>query len=303
LEVIDMPRKINSSLIDHAASLVKVGFTVKFAAAEIGIDQATLSRKLKEIGVKVVRPGPGLRKTDLPIEEIKAMYEGGHSENAVAKHFGVDRGTIRKRLLNAGVSPRTQSEAEQLKWSKMDQQTRANQVKKAHDSIRGRPKTMSSKIAFAKTRERLKYDHLIGHGEIEFIEFLRNKGVGLVHQKAIQCYNVDIAIGNIAVELAAGCGRYTMFNPKEINRAEKLLERGYHVVAVEFDSVHTLIQCAEEVFSYIKEAGRLKPVDREYWVIRCRAKDYTIVMNNLGQFTSVPSPVEFLTKRTVVYLD
>jgi len=303
LEIIDMARKINSSLIDHAASLVKSGVTVKLAASEIGIDQATLSRKLKEIGVKVVRPKTGPRKLDLPIEEIKAMYESGHSENAVAKHFGADRGTIRKRLLKAGVSPRTQSEAEELKWSKMDQQSRANQVKSAHDSIRGVPKSMKARVVNANTRERLKYDHLIGFGELEFVELLRNKGISFVHQKAVQTYNVDIAIGNIAVELTGGCGRYTMFNPKEINRAVKLLESGYHVVAVEFDSVDTLIHCAEDVLSYINEAGRLKPVDREYWVIRCRAKDYTIVTNDLGQFTSVPAPVEFLTKRTVVYLD
>jgi len=298
-----MARKINSSLIDHAASLVKAGFTLGVAADEIGIHHTTLSRKLKEIGVKVTKTNAGPCKLDLPIEEIKAMYEGGHSENAVAKHFGADRGTIRKRLLKAGVSPRTQGEAEKLKWSKMDQQTRSNQVKSAHDSVRGVPKSMKARVANANTRQRLKYNHLIGAGEFEFVEFLRNKGVSFVHQKAVQTYNVDIAIGNIAVELTGGCGRYTMFNPKEINRAVKLLERGYHVVAVEFDSVETLIHCAEDVLSCINEAGRLKPVDREYWVIRCRAKDYTIVTNDLGQFTSVPTPVEFLTKRTVVYLD
>lgn len=297
-----MPRKIDSSLIDHAAQLIKSGFTLNGAAGEVGVHAATLSRKLKESGFKVHRGRGGPKKLDLPIEDIKAMYQNGHSENAVSKHFGSDRGTIRKRLLEAGVRPRTQSEAEKLKWAKMDEQSRINQVKNAHEAVRGMTRRDADVIARAKTREQLKYSHLIGRGEFEFCELLSDRGISFTHQKAVEGYNIDIAIGNVAVELASCRGRYSPFNAKEINRAEKLLERGYHVVGVEFDSVDTLIKCADDVLAYVDLASDLKPTDREYWVVRCRAQDYAIITNDLGQFASVPAPVQFIAKRSVIDL-
>ena len=298
-----MPRKIKRPVIDHAASLVLNGSTVGAAGKEIRVHPATLSKKFKEIGFKPPPGKGGPKKINLPVNDIKAMYESGHSENAVAKHFNTDRGTIRKRLLEAGVRPRTQSEAEKLKWSQMDEEARANQVKAAHDAVRGTARKLETRVANARTREARKYGHLIGAGEIEFCELLTQRGINFVHQKAAHTYNIDIAIGSVAVELSADCGRYTMFNPKEIKRAENLLECRYHVLGVEFDSVDTLIACADDILTYINLASRLKPVDREYWVVRCRMKDYTIITNNLGQFTSVPAPVEFLAKRTVVNLD
>lgn len=298
-----MPRKIDTTLIDHAIYLVRNGMLVGEAAKEVGINSSTLSHKFKERGFNppVGRGRP--KKLNLPIDDIKSMYESGKSENAVAKHFGTDRGTIRKRLIEAGVKPRSQSEAEKLKWSQMDEDTRANQVKHAHDAVRGVPRREAECIARAKAREHLKHDHFIGYGEIEFCNLLADRGIDFTHQKAVGPYNVDIAIGSVAVELTGHCGRYSMFNPKEINRSTKLLERGYHVLAVEFDSVTTLIKCADDIIADIDAVSRLKPIDRQYRVIRCRMQDYTIVTNKLGQFTSVPAPVKYLTKRTVIDLD
>lgn len=298
-----MARKISTTIIDNAANLVRNGFLVKDAAKEIGINAATLSKKFKEIGFKPPHNRGGSNKINLPVDDIQSMYEDGQSENAISKHFGVSRNVIRKRFLELGINPRSQSESEKLKWRQMDEKTRSNQVKNAHDAVRGSVKTMASKISLAKAREKLKYDHLIGFGELEFCELLTNRGIDFTHQKAIGPYNVDVAIGNIAVELTGYLGRYTMFNPKEINRSAKLLESGYHVLGVEFDSIDTLIHCADEIISYINLASRLKPLDRQYWVIRCRMKDYTITTNDLGQFSSISSPIEYLTKRTVVDLD
>lgn len=298
-----MSRKINASLIGHAASLISSGILLKDAAKEIGIHTGTLSRKLKEIGFIVPHGRGGPKKINLPLDKIKTMYKNGHSENGISKHFGVDRGTIRKRLLNAGISPRTKGEAEKLKWIQMDEKSRKNQVKNAHNAIRGVPRSSKSKALLARTRQKLKYDHLIGFGEIEFRDFLSKHGINFIHQKAVKGYNLDFAIGNIAVELSADCGRYSMFNPKELRRAEKLLECGYHVVAVEFDSIESMLMCAKDILSYIDLASSLKSSSREYWVIRCRMKDHSIVKNKFGQFTRIEAPVNFFTKRTIVDLD
>lgn len=297
-----MPRKIDDRLIDHAASLVLDGMTFMDIGKQIGVHHVTISRLLKKRGI-----GPAPRKVqdtlNLPVERIKSMYQDGQSENAISKHFGVSRSPIRKVLLRAGVSPRTQSEAEKLKWSQMDEETRANQVKNAHIANTGVTKTVEHRMNMAKTRERLKYDFLIGHGEVEFCKLLSDRGIDFTHQKAAHTYNIDIASGSIAMELSSDRGRYAMFNPKEIKRAENLLKCGYHTVAIEFDSVDTLIVCADNILAYVDEARSLGPSNREYWVIRCRAQNYTIIKNKLGQFASVPSPVKFLVKRTVINLD
>lgn len=296
-----MTRKTDPALIDHAANLIRNGEILKVAAEKIGINPVTLSRKLSELGVAVPRGRRGDR-VNLPIENIAAMYQDGKSENAIANELGVSRGTVRKRLLRVGITPRTQSEAEELKWAQMSNEARANQVKAAHKASRGVIKSIDTRRAIARTRERIKYAHLVGMGEIELLEFLTNRGIHAVHQMAVDSYNIDIAVGNIAVELTRDRGRYTMFNPKEIKRAEYLLESGYHVMAVEFDSVGTIIECADNLIRFIDEMSRLETTAREYWVVRCRRKDRAVVKNELGQFTSVPAPVEFLAERSVIKL-
>lgn len=296
-----MTRKIPDSLIDHAAELVRNGSTIAEAASNIGISYGCLLGKLKQIGVKPVsRKRSSPQKLDLPVEQVCSMYQDGKSENAIANHFGVSRNVIRKRITEAGISPRTQSEAEKLKWAQMGEQARANQVKHAHNAVRGMTKSESAKEAMALTRELVKYDHLIGIGEVEFSDLLNDRGIDHVHQKAIKFYNVDFAIGKVAVEFTADCGRYTAFNPKEIKRAKHLLECGYHVVAVEFDCIESMINCADYIISQIEIANSLDASISEYWVIRCRRKDYAISTNDLGQFTSKPAPVEFVTTRSVI---
>ncbi|MDR9460049.1 MAG: hypothetical protein RI591_07925, partial [Dehalococcoidia bacterium] len=121
-----MPRKIDSRLIDNAASLVLNGMTFQDAGKQVGVHPITISKLLKKKGIGPPPPRAH-NEIKLPIDDIKSMYESGKSENAVAKYFGTDRGTIRKRLIEAGVKPRSHSEAEKLKWSQMDKDTRANQ--------------------------------------------------------------------------------------------------------------------------------------------------------------------------------
>lgn len=53
------------------------------------------------------------------IDAIVEAYTGGESENSLAKRYGVSRQVIRHRLLSRGVTRRTQSEAETLKWKKI----------------------------------------------------------------------------------------------------------------------------------------------------------------------------------------
>lgn len=296
-----MARKINDGLIDNAIELISSGKTLKFAASEIGVHPETLSRKLKDRGFKIPKSiKPNI--INIPIDEVVSMYQGGESENAIAKHFKTSRTVIRKRIIDVGISPRTQSEAEKLKWSKMTEEQRIKQTKNAHNAVRGSIQPDSVKIATAITREKIKHGCFIGIGEVEFSEILSHNKISFRHQKAIKFYNVDFAIGNIAVELTVDRTRYSSFNPREIKRAEDLLKCGYHVLAIQFTDVQTLINCSNDIIRFINEMQRLDASISEYWVISCRKQTSIVRKNNLGQFSSVPTPVKFITKRSIVQL-
>lgn len=294
-----MARKTDSSTLNYAIDLVRGGSSVSEAVKQSGVSASVIKRAIHKFGVKTPET---LRKERLDnlAKDMITMYQSGESENAVAKHFGISRNVVRRYLNKFGVKPRTQSEAETLKWSKMTQEQRDAQVKSAHERSKGTPKTNETKISIAKARERIKYDFLIGFGETEFTELLKDRGINFVHQKAIHSYNVDFAIGNVAVELTADRGRYTRFNAKELNRAKDLLERGYQTLAVEFSDNETLIACSDYIISVIDEMRGLKSPVSEYWVVSCRSQDYTITKDEFGKFASVPSPVKYVTKRRAI---
>lgn len=296
-----MTRKTDASLIDNFIELVRCGMSTTDTCSVVGISTTVGRRAVKKFGIKTPESIERERIDKLG-EQMVTMYQNGESENAVAKHFSISRNVVRRQLERFGVEPRTQSEAESLKWSKMTEEQRQRQVKAAHKVNKGIIRSDESKIKLAKARERIKYDFLIGPGETELVQLLNDRGIDCVHQKAIKFYNVDIAVGNIAVELTKDRTRYSAFNPKEIKRAKNLLECGFHTLAIQFDIEETLIHCADDIITTINEMSSLEPYVSEYWVISCTRQNSTVVKNELGQFTSVPTPVKYVTKRSVVQL-
>jgi len=296
-----MARKTDSTLLNNAIELIRGGETVINTSKVTGISTSVLRRAVNEFGITTPEMIERERLDKLG-EDMVTMYQNGESENAVAKHFSVSRNVVRRHLKRLGVEPRTQSQAEALKWSKMTEEQRRGQVEAAHKSSKGRPKTDAEKITIAKARESIKYDFLIGPGETKLSELLTNRGIDNTPQKAVKFYNVDIAVGSVAVELTMDRSRYTMFNPKEIKRAKNLLECGYHTLAIQFDSEETLIECADYIITTINEMSSLEPFTGEYWVIDCRTQDSTVVKNELGKFTSVPTTVQIVTKRSIIQL-
>lgn len=97
---------------------------------EANISDCLFSRLLRDAGVKrrtreeacAIRAGkPCVSRQWKPDDPAKliADYVGGESENSLSDRFSISRGAIRRLLLRNGVSPRTASEAETIKWSSM----------------------------------------------------------------------------------------------------------------------------------------------------------------------------------------
>lgn len=128
---------------------------------------------------------------------------GGMSENILSKRFNVDRGVIRRRLVELGVHIRSQSEAEALKWKQMTSQQRKHQVKACHDKVRGSTKTYESLCVRAKGMQaHFKPSKL----EQAFLEAFQDGGINVVPWFAIGKFNVDFALpkSKIAIEVDGG---------------------------------------------------------------------------------------------------
>ena len=296
-----MTAKTDLSIIDNIIELIRGGISTGEVSKITGVSASVIRRAIKNSTVETPESIDKKRIDDLG-EQMVTMYQDGESENAIAKHFKLSRNVIRRQLVRFNIEPRTQSEAESLKWSKMSEEQRKLQTINAHEAVKGVPKSDATKIANAITRERIKYDYLIGPGEVELIHQLNKRGIDAIHQKAVKFYNIDVAVGSVAVELTLDRCRYTSFNPKEIKRAKNLLECGFHTLAVQFDTEDTLVHCTDDIIAAINEMCRLEPSVSQYWVISCRRQDCTVIKDKFGKFASIPSTIEFITKRSVIEL-
>lgn len=290
-----MARRLSDSLINNAIKLYSDGLSIAKISAALECSEEALRKRFKAIGVPVTKIGryKGRNAILLPSDEIISMYDGGKSENFIAKHFNVSRNVIRRYLVSNNANIRTQSQAEKLKWSQMTDEQRANQLKSAHSAAKGRTRTTIEKIKMALSREQSLAEHHIGIGEPEFREFLDKQGVNYIYQKAVDGYNIDFAIGNVAVEITSFTGRYRAGNPIQQKRIEHLFKRGYIVIAVEIDCAETLVHFAGEILANINATNRLNSTTRQYRVIRCRKQSHSVIRDKLGKFTSIPSPVQF----------
>lgn len=252
-----MTKKISENIINQAIELYNQLNPLHVCAKHVGVNEETLRKHFKKHGVVMRKANKGGKAPniieDLPELHICDYYMGGESENSIANRFKVSRNVIRRILLKHGVQVRSQSQAESLKWSKMTNEQRANQVKKAHDAVTGKPKSDDAKRALAKTREVNIPDWYIGCGEPEFKEWLENEGIEYQYQKAVEFYNVDFLINGVAVELTSFVGRNRLSRDDFMRRAEILNDQGIKTLAVEFRNESELLSHAYDVINMVNK--------------------------------------------------
>jgi len=146
-----------------------------------------------------------MRKYNLNIQDISKRYLAGESEQKIAKSLGVSRSVIARRLAEAGIRRRTESEIRKLMWKKITSSTeRKRLMSAAHAAIRDVTQSEEHRCKIAITREQRQIG--IERAERILADKLRKYGLTITLQKAIGRYNVDIAIheGSIAVEIFGG---------------------------------------------------------------------------------------------------
>ena len=200
---------------------------------------------------------------NLPVGDIVGMYVSGQSENAVAKHFGMGRGVIRRRLREAGIHVRTQSEAETLKWSMMTTAQRMAQVSAANHAARGSRRDISVQAKIAQTRQR-RQTH-VGPDERIVRRFLETAGIECIPQQAVGPYNCDLGCFPVAVEVFSS---HWLWGNSYEKRFRYLLNADWCIYVLPVSRSSPITESRmRHLIAYIEQARRDPPTPREYRVV------------------------------------
>lgn len=144
------------------------------------------------------------RRIEVDIDNLCRLYDSGESVKSLANILGISRPCVVRRLKEVGRTPRNRSESMFLRMSKTSPEERLRLSEAAHASVRGKTQSFETRCKIALAREsRGGCDSVY---ESSMFDWLVERGLSPVPQKAIGPYNVDLAIdeSRIAVELFGG---------------------------------------------------------------------------------------------------
>ena len=182
---------LDPAKVDDAIALYQSGKTADEVSDALGIGKTSVYRALERHGL---RARPRLRELDTAA--IVTRYLAGESELALSRAFGIDRNGIRRRLLEAGISPRGRSAAMFTRMANTSPEDRKKLAQPSHDALRGTKRPFSQKVRRALTREAQGIG--ISPVEAQFSAALADRGLHTLPQLAVGPYNIDIAAPPVA---------------------------------------------------------------------------------------------------------
>lgn len=295
-EVIHMPRILEPSDINNIISEYQAGASTRELGRKYGVQPQSLLIRLKNAGVSTrsIADAKRLHHPPIDIPALLADYQQGESINALAKRFGISRRSIESRLLSNGIQLRTQSDAERLKWSKMNPDARERQVAKAHAAskvkFKGIPPSYATLVGKSEMWQRT---GRMTRSEASVSAILTDLGIPHTPQYVVGTYNIDLAVNEmpIAVEVASsGIGK--TYGPKLRRKLEHLFSRGWLVLFIYALSGNRndLTRINQNLPSWLDRARRDKSIFGRYGVIRCDSKDGPIFRRYLDGLPFVEGP-------------
>lgn len=285
-----MTAKVVIDNLDNLIGRYLAGETVGKLASEFGVSPQTVTRNLEASGVYQNRRS----HQAVIIDEFApwvARYLVGESENSLAKELGVGRFAFRSNLMRHGVVPRGQSEAETVKWQRMNTEARMRQVAPAHRASRGRVVSLEEAIRYALRREQTASKATAE--ERQLADWIANAGYHVTIQKAVGRYNLDIAIHtpSIAVEVFGGHWHMSGDHARRFfERTEYILNSGWNMFIIWTDNRRYPldITAAEYVIRFCQELSGNPSAPRQYRVILGNGQDAPA----LGAYFNDPPIVE-----------
>lgn len=200
--------------------------------------------------------------------DLLARYMGGMSVKCLAFFYNTNRKSIVLRLNKLGIIQRNRSESMFLRMSQTSKEGRQALSSSAHAAIKNLPIEIRHanriKVAIAKQKSIFE----IGMGEPEMFSWLVARGLNPIKQLAVDVYNIDIAIGSVAIEIH-NCPTNPHTCPKYMRRIEFLLKSGWSVLYIKISKRFPITSiCADYAISFFQEMQRSKSTICEYRVIR-----------------------------------
>lgn len=292
-----MARKFPVETLNKCIELVQAGYSINLIARTVGWKSDTVSKHLKGAGIEITKHGKRIMTNDA---EIVRLYVSGVPEYAIAKQLGLGRAVVASRLVANGIQRRGLKEAGLNRFAHMAAEERKSVTEAANRAWRGTKRPDSFSQTMAKRRESGSIRINIDSCEDKLSEHLAALGVEHIRQKAADIYNIDIAVGPVAVEVTRGTVKYRGGSAKESKRLVKLAELGYRILAVEASDEEALVAHLDDVVAEIERLRGLPSFEGKYRMVRCGRKDCAVIRNELGQFASVPAPVElFYTAKDI----
>lgn len=252
----------DKATLDQAVSLYVGGMTGPEVRDAIGISASTLHRELRKRGIPARS-----RRANIPPAEVVSAYLAGESQLSLATRYRTSRPVIRRILAEQGIQPRDRSEVTTLAMAALTDEQRTNMVKKAHAAVRGRDVSMEERILRSQKRERTQ-----SHATDRERQFGRHIDFpDVIPQKAIGPYNVDFAVGSVAVEILGGT--WHAYKAEHAQRTPYILDQGWNMLFIwDRQQAPLCIEAAEYVVAFAQESSRQPALHREYRVIRGDAK-------------------------------
>lgn len=274
-----MPNKMRNLDIDYIISRhFDEKIAIRVIAKELGCSDTAILARLAATGKKplssgVISKANAVRARSQISGDVASQFTQGASVKSLAVKFGRSRSVINACLADHGIKTRCRSDSMYLRMSKTSFEDRKKLTEKANQAIRAKPSSFHKENAEKQAITKAVSLSKVGAGEVEFMNSIKAKGFNPVPQLAVGVYNLDIAVGNLAVEVHANTGHpHTM--PRLLRRIKDLLNCGYNVLYIK-----TLYEpskcatdwtaCADYAVTFIDETSCLPSRACEYRVIRC----------------------------------
>lgn len=290
-----MARKFTTALLDHAQGLIDQGMTLKDVGERVGVNADNLSKHLRARGVQTDRrcgrPAHN-RITDFDEDGIESSYRMGCSVLEIAKSLNTSRNVIDRILKARSVGLRTQTEANFVRLQKLSDDERRALTAPARAGLTCSPMPKAH-LARAMGAENGTCQINRGPGEAELIAALERAGHEPRPQVRCELYNIDIALGPLAVEVKSSGGRQA--HGKERAKVEALFKAGWGVVYVHFSDATGIARGLDNVVALLEVAKRNPPPKGQYWVIRCGLQQSPIGRTGKRKLPGVFVPPELVT--------
>lgn len=263
MEVVNVVRPLDPAVLDNAVQLYVAGKSLTKAAAEAGIGTSSLMRELGKRGIKSRGP-----RKKLPDTEIVQKYRDGVSELRLAREYGVERAVIRLRLEEAGVQIRGQSEAIGLFYASTTREQRAQITAAANAATRGvsQPEDRLERIAASRAAK----PKPMSRHEKQFAAWITERDISYTREVAVGRYNLDFALGPVAVEILGGEWHGTQVKTRiHGRRTPYILDQRWAIVFCWATPSHPMTEAvAEYVVAFVDEVRRDPTLVGEYRVVR-----------------------------------